>query len=190
MQADMGNWGAVADENQMAVELDPNEATYRRYLGISLLNYAVDRRSEIDFSKTEHVFKELIKRDPLSPEGYVGLGNTYVAENKILKKNTLRQALKEYKRADVLAVYSPLIRVKIAKVLLNMGEKKKALDELNYILKIDTDNYKNYINLSDGYLQAGQYRQAEEILKRAKKIWPTETEITQKLNNLKRRKVE
>lgn len=180
--ADTGNWSQVADENRAAVWLDPTRTTYRLYLGLSLLNEAYGSRSASDFAEAEKAYKDAVKSDPELVDGYVGLGNTYLAENEILKKNSLRKALTVFERADNLAQYSPVIKSKIGVVLTGLGEKKEALDILKKVIVIQPDNYKNYVNLSDCYLRFREYRQAELVLLRALRRWPKEKEVRKKLN--------
>jgi len=175
--ASVNEWGAVTEENRVASALDSSQFTYQLYLGRSLNNYASINRKEEFFEEAEDAYKSIIKSNPRLAGPYIGLGDTYYNEYKVLGKDTLNKALKAYENADELMLYSPQIKSKIALTLANQKRYKRAIELLNAVIEIDENDYKNYLNLSFAYEEAGQIDEAKAVLDEALSRWPENEEI-------------
>jgi tetratricopeptide (TPR) repeat protein len=129
-------------------------------LGIFQQNLAMCYQNSGDYQKAISVYEEIVKSDP-SPRSYFSLINAYRVDKQFEKALSLgKQQFEKNPKDDNLALV-------YARCLSDSGKSKEGADILDKMLLANPGNLDLYINLSQIYVDAKKFGEAEKVLRRA-----------------------
>ncbi len=134
-------------------EMKKNQPVFQQHL-------AGAYRDMGDYDKAIGIYEQMAKADP-SPRTYFLLIDAYRVDRQLDKALSLgkQQVEKNPKDGDLALVY--------ARTLADAGKSKEGAELLEKRLQNDPTNLDLYINLSQIYIQARKFGEAEKVLRRA-----------------------
>jgi tetratricopeptide (TPR) repeat protein len=134
-------------------ELKKNLPLFQQHLALSYQDMG-------DYQKAIAIYEEMAKADP-SPRSYFALINAYRIDRQFDKALSLgkQQYEKNPKEENLALVY--------ARALADAGKVKDGAEVLEKLLPGSPTNLDVYINLSQIYVQAKRFNDAEKVLRRA-----------------------
>jgi tetratricopeptide (TPR) repeat protein len=134
-------------------ELKTNKPLFQQYLAASYEDMG-------EYAKAISIYEQMVKNDP-SPRTYFLLINAYRVDRQFDKALSVgKQQLDKNPKDDELALV-------YARSLADAGKAKDGAEILDKRLQGDPTNLDLYINLSQIYVQAKRFNDAEKILRRA-----------------------
>jgi tetratricopeptide (TPR) repeat protein len=129
-------------------------------LGIFQQNLAASYQDMGEAQRAIAIYEEMVKSDP-SPRTYFQLINAYRIDKQFEKALTLgkQQLDKNPKEGNLALVY--------ARTLSDAGKSKDGADILDKLIQTDPTNLDLYINLSQIYVDAKRFTDAEKVMRRA-----------------------
>jgi tetratricopeptide (TPR) repeat protein len=129
-------------------------------LGVFQQNLAMCYQDSGDYPKAISVYEEMVNADP-SPRTYFSLINAYRVDKQFDKAVSLgkQQFEKNPKDENLALVY--------ARSLSDVGKSKEGADILDKMLQSNPENLDLYINLSQIYVDAKRFSEAEKVMRRA-----------------------
>ncbi len=134
-------------------ELKSNQTVFQQHLAAAYQDLG-------DYDKAIAIYEDMTKADP-SPATYFLLINAYRVDRQYDKAVTLgKQQFEKNPKDDNLALV-------YARSLADAGKTKEGAELLDRRLQGDPSNLDVYINLSQIYVQAKRFGEAEQVLRRA-----------------------
>jgi tetratricopeptide (TPR) repeat protein len=129
-------------------------------LGMFQQNLAASYQDLGENQKAIAVYEEMVKSDP-SPNSYFLLINAYRVDKQFDKALTLgkQQSEKNPKDDKIILVY--------ARTLSDSGKSREGAELLDKMLQSNPANLDLYINLSQIYVEAKRFSEAEKVMRRA-----------------------
>lgn len=101
-----------------------------------------------------------IRPDNLKAESYGFLGRAYYLSG------SYKESAEAYKKSLELSPNQPLVLVRLARTLRDIGDYSGAIDEINKALKINPDYKPAFCTLSGVYNKIGEYNKSIEVAKK------------------------
>ncbi len=158
-------------------------ATHDDHLQTNLgLGHALLREAEIDpfhdYELVRTIFEEVIKYQPTSERGYIGLGATWIAAG------DPNQASEALRRAIQLNPNSPEAHFNMGVLLMRIQEWTGAAQEFERCLELRNNNRKDLVYLARSLVESGATARAKVIASRAHELFPEDPDPMALLGNL------
>jgi len=159
---------AARQQYQIVLNQDPEHIEALRHLGI-LTGW------ESDYSAALEVLEKAQKLDPKNVR-------VLSAQAEVLSwMGNLSQAAQTYEQALTIAPKDTALRVKLAQTYQWQGRIRAAQDQYLTAIGDDPGNLEAYLGLGSAYRDNHQFKEAEELLRRAALLFPDEPRISESL---------
>jgi tetratricopeptide (TPR) repeat protein len=151
-------WRDALQEYLTALRLEPDSATAHYNLACFLASHGPE------MAVAE--YEEAIREDPEYPDAHLNLALTLADQER------LDDAKRELRRAIELAPKDAFPRHELAAILMDEGDFRAAIGQLNEVTRLEKGNFEAWLDLGICYAQKGFYAEAERAYEAARAIQP------------------
>ena len=146
------DWNGAIDLFTSILEIDTNNAEVYNNLGLCYANIGDEEKAEKNYLKC-------IELNPQIPQCYINLVDIYYKQRRVSEGiNILSYGIDSIEGTNL------LLRHYLARFYMEDAKQDLAIDELEYILEEEPDNYDAYYDLAKIHFEFGNYDSAIENL--------------------------
>jgi tetratricopeptide (TPR) repeat protein len=161
---DQGNWTMAEEYIRAATLSDEQNKWYKIELAEILRN-----AGKIDASI--EAYEDIIDQFSSNPQLYHQIAMMY------LYKEDYRNAIRYYDKIEDAVGINERLTVQKQKLYMQIGEKQKAIDELQKLIDNQPGNVKYYNLLANLYASEKQYEKAEKVYNKVKEVSPDDAYV-------------
>ena len=148
------HWAAAFKEFSVAIDQDPNHV--KAHLAIGTMWWQARKYNEAE----EHA-RFVVEHDPTNIEGYMLLGNVLLGEKKP------QEAIDMYTKAAAIKPNDPGVYLNRGVAYASLKQDAVAEEDLHKAITVDPKAMQAYFALANFYLNKGDAKKAEEVLRSA-----------------------
>ncbi|MBI4743218.1 MAG: O-antigen ligase family protein [Actinobacteria bacterium] len=171
-------------EYKSSIELNPYISQYYYTLGKLYIKLASIERNSLFFSKAKEIYLAGREVNPDDFESYSLMGDLYIKEGLNYNPDSFSYAESELKKSLEIYPYWISSRANLGFYYFLKNQYKKAVDEFNRVLEIDSEDFYTYFYLGKCYEGLGERDKAISAYKSVLNLNPDHKEAAEALERL------
>lgn len=137
-----------------------------------------------DFTNAERALKDAIAFLPSEYDTYVSLSELFILGGQALSEDLLQSAAQVARRGIEMQPFGTAARMQLARALLALGETDEAVEELEYVVRIDPAEGRAALLLADVYAKQGKTAEALALLRAVDARLPGQAGVAEAIQQL------